>query len=87
MEVSVTAFRGDLRKWLSLARAGEDVVITERGAPVARLSGIDIEARLAELVRERKATLPSSPRSSAPVRGGRQKPGGSVSELLVEQRR
>jgi prevent-host-death family protein len=86
MEVSVSAFRADLRAWLARARAGEEVVITDRGAPVARLLGVDSGAVLERLTAEGVIARPSSARR--PKASGRRRPRarGPVSTLVSEQR-
>lgn len=63
MEVSVSALRAELKSWISRARAGEDVVITERGVPVARLSAVATADLLAELAREGLLTPAAEPRA------------------------
>jgi prevent-host-death family protein len=40
MEVSIREMKNRLSKYLKLARAGKDVVITDRGRPVARLTPV-----------------------------------------------
>ncbi|PFG44444.1 prevent-host-death family protein [Isoptericola jiangsuensis] len=52
MEVAVSALRAELKSWIEKARAGEEVVITDRGVPVARLTGVGSADLLSELVRE-----------------------------------
>ena len=49
MELTVTELRKSLTKALEAAKDGEDVVITERGVPVARLSGVESSSLLAKL--------------------------------------
>lgn len=41
LEVSVSELRAHLSDWLDRARAGGEVVITDRGIPVARLAALD----------------------------------------------
>ena len=41
MEVSVSKLRAELKDWIEAARRGDEVVVTERGVPVARLSAVD----------------------------------------------
>jgi prevent-host-death family protein len=41
VDVSVTELRAHLSDWLDRARAGGEVVITDRGIPVARLAALD----------------------------------------------
>jgi len=66
MEVAVSALRAELRSWLERARAGEDVVVTERGVPVARIVPVEGADLLAGLVRDGHLTAPSRPREVAP---------------------
>ena len=86
MEVGVTAFRADLRKWLDLVQTGEEVIVTERGKPIARLSAVGEAAHLAWLEREGILTPARAPKTklsasdAIPVRG-------SVSDLIIEMRR
>ncbi|MEK8227523.1 type II toxin-antitoxin system prevent-host-death family antitoxin [Oerskovia sp. M15] len=52
MEVSVSALRAELKSWIERARDGEDVVITERGIPVARLSAVASADLITSLTRD-----------------------------------
>ncbi|QJW35744.1 type II toxin-antitoxin system prevent-host-death family antitoxin [Cellulosimicrobium protaetiae] len=52
MEVPVSALRAELKSWIERAREGEEVVITERGVPVARLTGVATSDLVTELVRD-----------------------------------
>ncbi|MGH7553770.1 MAG: type II toxin-antitoxin system Phd/YefM family antitoxin [Longimicrobiales bacterium] len=53
--VSVAELKARLSEFLAAAKAGEDVVVTERGRPVARLTGLQgslsSEARVEALLR------------------------------------
>ncbi|WP_419553982.1 type II toxin-antitoxin system Phd/YefM family antitoxin [Candidatus Poriferisodalis sp.] len=87
MNVATTEFRARLRHWLDCARSGEEVVITERGVPVARLSGIDSAPTIERLTAQGVI--------SRPVRGDRPKatgqrrprPRSPLSDLVSDQRR
>ena len=60
MEISIREMKNRLSKYLKLVRAGKDVVITDRGRPVARLSLVrptTEEESEAEAI-ERLQTLP-----------------------------
>ena len=59
VDVPITEFRRQLKRWLELVRQGEDIVVTERDTPVARLTGIHLSPVVARLVREGKLTLPA----------------------------
>ncbi|GAA3815745.1 type II toxin-antitoxin system Phd/YefM family antitoxin [Cellulomonas soli] len=65
MEVAVSALRAELKQWIEAAKAGEDVVITDRGVPVARLSGIESADLLTRLTRDGLLTAPDEPRPPA----------------------
>ena len=63
--VSIGRLKARLSEYLRRARAGEDVVVTDRGRPVARLVGLDgvaaLESRAAELVGAGLARRPLEP--------------------------
>jgi prevent-host-death family protein len=40
MDVPVTELRAHLSEWLDRVRSGDEVVVTDRGIPVARLLGM-----------------------------------------------
>jgi len=65
MEVAVSALRAELKTWLERARAGDDVVVTERGVPVARIVPVAGADLLAGLIRDGYLTAPSQPRGLA----------------------
>lgn len=86
MDVAISRLRAELSGWIGHVRAGEEVVITERGVPVARLLPIDtapLIERLTEqgvLGRPRRADRPDA---QSVVRARATEP---VSELVREQR-
>lgn len=67
VEVAVSALRAELKQWIETARAGTDVVITERGVPVARLTAVESSDLVARLEHEGLLTAPSSDRPAARV--------------------
>jgi prevent-host-death family protein len=80
MDVPVTELRAHLSDWLDRVRGGEEVVITDRGIPVARLLGLTSTATLQRLAAEgvigRDVSAPrpaaagqTRPRSRRPVSG------------------
>ena len=86
MEVAVSALRAELKQWIETARSGQDVVITDRGIPVARLTGIESADLLARLERDGLLTPAEAPRGSAePVTTAR--PANAVSGLVRRLRR
>ena len=78
--------KNNLSRYLDRVRGGEDVIVTDRGKPVARLSAIDASTdRLAELVAAGIVRPAKLAKRSRPAR--RITPKGSVSDLVAEQRR
>ena len=87
MDVAVTDLRANLSDWLTQVRQGADVVVTERGIPVARLVGIDAAGLLERLTAEGQIARPAQP--TRPIASGRARPRSRrpVSERVSEQRR
>ncbi len=87
MDVAVTELRANLRHWLNQVRDGDEVVITERGMPVARITGIDVMSRIEELTARGVIARPQSP--ERPKASGRELPRAdqSLSKFITEQRR
>jgi len=81
-EVGVRELHDRLSEYLERVEGGGEVVVTRRGRPVARLSGLG-ERPLDVLARRGLVRMPQSGRSprSAQVKGT-----GSVSDLVSEQR-
>ena len=87
MDVAISELRADLRAWVDRARSGENVVVTERGLPVARLVAVDSSPLIDRLEKEGVLSRPTKvPRvQAADVRRVQAK--GSVSDLVSELRR
>jgi prevent-host-death family protein len=86
MNVAVTELRAHLSEWLERVRAGDEVVITDHGVPVARLMGLAATSTLQRLAAEGVIGHASAQR---PVASGRQRhrPRRPVSGIVSEQRR
>src|SRR5713101_5648096 len=84
MDVAVSDLRAHLSEWLERARDGEEVVVTERGIPVARLLGIGAAATLERLAAE--GVIGRSERATRPTASGRPRARArrSVSEIVSE---
>ena len=85
MEVGIRELRADLSRYLKRVREGEEIVVTDRGTPIARISPTDGRSKLDELIAAGVVT-------PAPNRGPRTIPKpikirGGISDLLDEQRR
>lgn len=93
MEVSIREMKNRLSKYLKLVRAGKDVVITDRGRPVARLIVVQPSPKDAEADYIRRiAALPwVRPGKGGKLRGARNpiqwKPGDKLaSDMVLEDR-
>lgn len=83
-EVGVRELRDHLSQYLARVQAGEEVVVTDRGRAVARMSPVKGERTLDRLIREGKVT-PARKRGRTlpkPL-----KTAGTVSDLIADQRR
>jgi prevent-host-death family protein len=67
--VSVAEAKARLSELVTAAEAGDDVVITKRGKPVAQLTGMRTPRRMVDLqwLRSRTSTMPVSMADSADV--------------------
>ena len=85
-EVGIRELKNELSRYIDRVRAGEEVIVTDRGRPVARLSSIDHSTdRLADLIAAGLVRPPASATRHRP--GLRIKANGTVSDLVAEQRR
>jgi len=84
--VGVRELKDHLSRYLERVREGEEIVVTDRGRPVARLTSVDASTdRLADLVAAGVVRAPSSTSRRRPR--SRIAATGPVSDLVVEQRR
>lgn len=64
-KASISILKAHLSRYLDAVKSGEEVIVTERGRPVARLSGLDParepEGRVALLIREGRMRPPTRP--------------------------
>lgn len=85
-EVGIRELKNGLSRYIERVRAGEEVIVTDRGRPVARLSPVDASTdRLADLVAEGLVRAPTGDGRHVPDR--RIKTKAPVSDLVAEQRR
>ncbi len=87
MDVAISTLRAELADWIERARAGEEVVVTDRGIPVARLLAVDTAPLLEQLTQ--RGVLSKPRRAGRPIASGvpRVHAHGPVAELVSEQRR
>ena len=77
--------REHLSRFLNEVRAGRELIVTDRGRPVARIVATSVESRLDELVASGIVTLPE--RAFDPTSFGRVRTKGDVMEFVFDQRR
>jgi prevent-host-death family protein len=87
MDVAVTELRAHLSDWLERARAGGEVVITDRGVPVARLVGLTTTATLERLTAEGVIGRVTAVHRPAASQRSRPRPKRPLSEIVESQRR
>ena len=86
LEIGVRELRDHLSRWLGEVKEGREVVVTERGRPVARIVPSSGPSHLESLIAQGIVTPPSAPR--LPARSIRRiKARGPVSGFVTEQRR
>jgi len=86
VEVGVRDLKNNLSRYLDRVQGGEEVIVTDRGRPVARLSAIDSSTdHLSDLIAA--GVVRPATRRARRVPSRRVKPAGSVSDLAAEQRR
>jgi prevent-host-death family protein len=87
VDVAIAELRAHLGRWLEEARQGNEVVVTDRGTPVARIVGLDSTPVIERLTAEGVISRATS--STRPVAGGRQrpKPKRPVADIVSDQRR
>lgn len=86
VEVGVRDLKNNLSRYLDRVRDGEEVIVTHRGRAVARLAPIDHSTdRLTDLITA--GVVRPARRSTRRPPARRIRPRGSVSDLVVEQRR
>jgi prevent-host-death family protein len=86
MDVPVTELRAHLSDWLDRVRVGEEVIVTDRGVPVARLLGISATATLQRLAAD--GVIGRDVSARRPIATGRPRPRSlrPVSDIVSEQR-
>lgn len=87
MDVPVTVLRAQLGDWVDRARAGEEIVVTDRGVPVARLVGLRTATTIEELTEQGLISRPARAERPSAVGRRRVRAKGSVSAVVSAQRR
>jgi len=85
-KVGIRDLKNGLSGYLDRVKAGEEVIVTDRGRPIARLCAIDAaDDHLAELVAAGVVRAPTN--RTRHTSASRIASRGSVSDLVAEQRR
>jgi prevent-host-death family protein len=87
MDVAISTLRAELSSWIARAQEGEEIVITDRGTPVARLLAVDTAPLLDQLTERGVLGKPPSGGRPAARQAQRIKASGPVADLVSEQRR
>lgn len=87
MDVAVTDLRAHLGEWLARAREGDEVVVTDRGIPVARIVGMGSASTLEQLTRQGVIARPRRPARPPATGRVRPRPRRPVADIVGDQRR
>ncbi len=87
VDVAISELRAHLADWVGRARQGHDVVVTDRGVPVARLLGLHSASTIERLTREGMISGPDVACRPVARDRCRVRATGSVADLVSEQRR
>lgn len=86
VDVGISELRSNMREWVERARAGDDVVVTERGVPVVRLVAIGAASLIERLEADGVLSRPEVPVRPQAAGRRRAKATGSVSDLVTDLR-
>jgi len=91
--VGVKELKDHLSHYLDLTKKGDNIIVTDRGTPIAILHSLDkiekeagFEERLAALAKQGKIRLPLKNAKFTPFRPIKAK-GKPASEIIIEERR
>ena len=87
VDVPVTELRAHLSEWLDRVRGGEEVMVADRGVPVARLLGVTSTAALQRLAAHGEIGRDASARRPVATGRVRPRPRRPVSDYISDQRR
>lgn len=86
-EIGIRELRDHLSRYLDQVKAGEEIVVTDRGTAVARLVPVNGERPIDRLIREGRITPAKRPKRGSLPKPIKPRTGKSISELLVDDRR
>ena len=85
LEVGIRELKNSFSKYIKRVRDGETIVVTDHGAPVAKIIQVGVPDDIAALLREGAVTW-SGHRPHAPRKLLRLKPGPQLSDYVIEDR-
>ena len=89
-KASISILKAQLSRYLAAVKNGEEVIVTERGRPIARIGPITKdqapEGRIALLVREGRLRPPTTTAPQSPSEVLPKDPAGRTLEALLEER-
>jgi len=86
VDVPVSVLRAELKTWLDRVNAGDEVVVTDHGIPIARLVPVASGPLIERLTQEGVISRPRSPHRPVATGRPRVKASGPVADLVSEQR-
>ena len=84
MDVPVSTFRAQLKHWIERVGEGTELIITERGVPVARLTGVEGADLIASLERDGLLALVHHETASALMRALWDRADGVIASRLAD---
>ncbi len=87
MDVAITELRAHLSEWLERARDGAELVITDRGVPVARLLGLTTTTSIERLTAAGVIGRPQAVRRPRASERARPRVGRPLADFVSDQRR
>ena len=86
MQVGIRDLRNNISRWIERASRGQEIIVTDRGRAVARITSVDRHSRLEDLIAAGVVQRARAPRTRA-ARRRRVRAKGGVSDLVARQRR
>lgn len=87
MDVTISKLRAELASWIQRVQDGEEIIVTERGTPVARLTAVDTASLLEQLTQQGVLSKPQRADRPTASRTARVHASGPVADVVSEQRR
>lgn len=86
MDVPVSELRAHLSEWLAKVKGGDELVVTDRGIPVARLVPLDSTSVIERLTAEGVLSRPKTPKRPFTQPRPKNTSGKLLSDIVSEQR-